>query len=223
MDASMFGLTTQSVESVDAHIEALKRDRELMRKNLESLSASIKTTSANIEALDSELRDAERALMTVTSAVGPVREQLAATASELTAAERELERLDDAAKELDDIQASIDRWIADAQAFDSSSMVSPDIENRRRAFIDALRKYLIALGHSAVRQDNAHLISLDDEYVPFMDGRRLRALGSASDQSRRLHSKWLGSIPASWSWMNRCSRTPMRVTASSFSHFSKSN
>jgi predicted nucleic acid-binding Zn-ribbon protein len=184
MDAGLFGLTSQSVESVGAHIEALKRDRELMRKNIESLSVSIKTTTASIEALDSELRDAERALMTVTSAVGPVREQLAATASELTAAERELERLDDAAKELDDIQASVDRWIADARAFDSSSIVSPDIESRRRAFIDALSKYLIALGHSAVRPDNAHLISLDDEYIPFMEGRRLRALGSASDQSR---------------------------------------
>ena len=29
-----------------------------------------------------------------------------------------------------------------------------------------------------------HMVSLDDEYVPYMNGRRLRALGSASDQSR---------------------------------------
>ena len=184
MDATMFRLTSQSVESVSAHIEALKRDRELMRKNLESLSANIQTTSAKIETLDSELRDAEKALMTVTSAVGPVREQLAATASELAAAERELERLEDATKEIDDIQASVDRWLVDARTFDTEAIVSPDIENRRSAFVDALRKYLVALGHSVVRQENAHLVSLNDQYVPFMEGQRLRALGSASDQSR---------------------------------------
>ena len=28
------------------------------------------------------------------------------------------------------------------------------------------------------------MVTLDDEYVPFIEGRRLRALGSASDQSR---------------------------------------
>lgn len=184
MDADLFGLTAQSVDSVAAHIEALKRDRDLMRKNLDSLSANIKTTSANIEEVDADLRDAERALMTVTSAVGPIREQLAATASDLTAAEREMERLEDAGKEIDDLQASIDKWIADARIFDSAILSSQDVENRRGAFIEALKTYLIALGHSAVRSDNAQQVSLDDEYVPFMARTRLRALGSASDQSR---------------------------------------
>jgi predicted nucleic acid-binding Zn-ribbon protein len=184
MDATMFGLTSQSAESVSAHIEALKRDRELMRRNVDSLSANIRAMSSNIAEIDNQLRDADRALMTLTSAVGPVREQLAATASSLTSAEREFERLDDAAKEIDEIQASIDRWIAVARDFDTATVSSPDIEGRKRAFSDALRKYLIALGHSAVRQSNADLVTLDDEYVPFIEGRRLRALGSASDQSR---------------------------------------
>jgi predicted nucleic acid-binding Zn-ribbon protein len=184
MDATMFGLTSQSAESVSAHIEALKRDRELMRRNVDSLSANIRAMSSNIAEIDNQLRDAERALMTLTSAVGPVREQLAATASSLTSAEREFERLDDAAKEIDEIQASIDRWIAAARDFDTATVSSPDIEGRKRAFTDALKKYLIALGHSVVRQSNADLVTLDDEYVPFIEGRRLRALGSASDQSR---------------------------------------
>jgi hypothetical protein len=35
-----------------------------------------------------------------------------------------------------------------------------------------------------VQPHNAYSLSLDDEYVPFMEGRRLRSLGSASDQSR---------------------------------------
>jgi len=184
MDANMFGLTSQSADSVAAHIEALKRDRELMSRNLESLSANIKVVSSNIAELDTQLRDADRTLSTLTNAVGPVREQLAATASALTVAERELERLDDAAKEIDEIQSSIDRWISDAGEFSSGIIPSSDINKRKQAFTEELKQYLIALGHSAVRQTNAHLVTMDDEYVPFMEGRRLRALGSASDQSR---------------------------------------
>ncbi len=193
----MFGLTSQSAESVSAHIEALKRDRELMRKNLESLSANIETTSAKIQRVDSELRDAEKALMTVTSAVGPVREQIAATAADLTAAERELERLADAGREIDTFQASITRWIADARSFEDASIVSPDVDGRRSAFVDALRKYLVALGHSAVEPPSDQLVTLDDQYIPFMNGRRLRALGSASDQSRLVAAYSLALAAAS--------------------------
>jgi DNA repair exonuclease SbcCD ATPase subunit len=62
MDASLFGLSSQSAESVAAQIEALKRDRELMRKKIDSLDASIKLAGANISELDSQIRDADRAL-----------------------------------------------------------------------------------------------------------------------------------------------------------------
>ncbi len=184
MDASIFGLTSQTPELVEAHIEALRRDRELIKRNLDSLTASVASTTANITEVDSQLRDADQALMTVTNAVGPVREQIAAAASALSATERELERLNDVTKEIDDIQTSIDRWIADARAFESGTLPTPDIAERKLAFTNELRRYLIALGHSAVHQQNAHSLSLDDEYVPFMEGRRLRSLGSASDQSR---------------------------------------
>jgi hypothetical protein len=184
MDASIFGLTSQTPESVEAHTEALRRDRELIKRNIDSLIANIASTTANIAEVDSQLRDAERALITVTNAVGPAREQIAATASELSATERELERLTDASKEIDEIQASIDRWVADARAFESGILPSPDIAERKITFTDELRRYLIALGHSAVQPHNAYSLSLDDEYVPFMEGRRLRSLGSASDQSR---------------------------------------
>jgi DNA repair exonuclease SbcCD ATPase subunit len=135
--------------------------------------------------------------MTVTSAVGPVREQLAATASALASAERELDRLDEAGKELDDIQKSIERWIADASAFESANVIPSDLGNRRGAFVDALRKYLLALGHSAIRPQNVSSVSLDDSYTPFMEGRRLRALGSASDQSRLVAAYSLALAAAS--------------------------
>lgn len=197
MDATLFGLSSQSAESVAAHIEALKRDRELMRKNVDSLDASIKLTGANISEVDSQIRDADRALTTLTNAVGPVREQLAATASSLAAAERELERLEDASKDIDEIQASIDRWIKDATSFEAAITSAPDIQPRKQAFLEALQKYLVALGHSAVRRDNSHLLSLDEQYVPFMDGRRLRGLGSASDQSRLVAAYSLALAAAS--------------------------
>ncbi|MES2220365.1 MAG: hypothetical protein V4587_05290 [Acidobacteriota bacterium] len=184
MDATVFGLSSQSPETIEAHIEALRRDRELIKRNIESLTANIASATANIAELDSQLRDAEQALATVTNAVGLAREQIALTASELSAAERELERLTGASEEIDEIQASIDRWVADAKAFESATIPPPDVAARKAAFTDELRRYLIALGHSALQPQDAHSLSLDDEYVPFLGGRRLRSLGSASDQSR---------------------------------------
>ena len=184
MDSTIFGLSLQSPESIEANIEALKRDRDLIKKNIESLMSNIASTTSHIGEVDSQLRDAERALMTITNAVGPVREQLAATASDLSAAEREMERLTDASKEIDEIQASIDRWVQDAKAFESGTLPTPDVAERKVAFTNELRSYLIALGHSAVQPHNAHSLTMNDEYVPFMEGLRLRSLGSASDQSR---------------------------------------
>lgn len=183
-DFGLFGLTSQSEESVAAHIEALRSDRELLLKNRESLASSIKTATANIAQVDDELRDAEKALATVNNAVGSLREQLAATASELAAAERESDRLEDAASEIEVLQKSIDRWIADAKGFAAAAIVGIIVDDRKAAFIEALRKYLVALGHSEVTSQDAHSVTLDDQYVPFMNGKRLRALGSASDQSR---------------------------------------
>ena len=198
LDPETFGLSVQSAESVDAHIEALKSDRELMIKNRESISANIKTTTAVAAQIDMELRDAERALTTVTSAVGPLREQLAATAAELTVAERESDRLSDAAAEMDSLQGSIDSWTADAKGVSSAVAAASDVEGKLNAFTEAFRKYLVALGHSEVNPQNSHLVLLDkDNYVPFMNGRRLRALGSASDQSRLVAAYSLALAAAS--------------------------
>ncbi len=142
--------------------------------------------------------DAERALTTVTSAVGPLREQLAATAAELTAAERESERLSDASAEIDSLQESINRWVADAKGFFFVTAGASDVEGKRNAFTEAFRKYLVALGHSEVHTYNSQLVALDKEnYVPFMNGRRLRALGSASDQSRLVAAYSLALAAAS--------------------------
>lgn len=184
LNPEVFGLTSQSAETVEAHIEALRSDRELIIRNQEALSSNIKAAIASIAHVDSELRDAERVLRTVTSAVGPVREQIANTAAELSAAERELDRVSEAAKEIEDLQSSINRWIEDARSSVAAAEEYVDKTGIRDAFTVALRKYLVALGHSAVKEVTAKEVTLDEQYVPFMNGRRLRALGSASDQSR---------------------------------------
>jgi DNA repair exonuclease SbcCD ATPase subunit len=197
IDPTTFGLTTQSADTVGAHIEALKRDREFMTKNIDSLASNVETTSAELLELDTQLREAEKALITVTSAVGTVREQIAATATDLTTAERELERVSDAMGEIELLQASIDRWISDAQTFEAAESAQINTERERGIFVEALREYLVALGHSAVNRQNATLVSLDEQYVPFMNGRRVRALGSASDQARLVAAYSLALAAAS--------------------------
>ncbi len=198
IEPELFGLSVQSEGSVAAHIEALKSDRELIVKNRESLSANIKTAVAVIAQTDSELRDAERALITVTDAVGPLRERLAATASQLTAAERESERLSDAVAEIESLQKSIDRWISDAESLSSTFAAATDADDKRNTFTEAFRKYLVALGHSEAHAGNTSSIILDkDSYIPFLNGRRLRALGSASDLSRLVAAYSLALAAAS--------------------------
>src|SRR5208282_312592 len=174
----------------------LKSDRELVLRNQEALSASVATSRAEIEEVEYELRNAETALMTVTSAVGSVREQLAAIASELNAAQRTSDRLLQADKEIAEFQGSIDRWIKDAEELAIASKSLFDQSASRQAFVAALREYLIALGHSAVDRHSAETVSIDDQFVPFMNGRRLRALGSASDQSRLVAAYSLALVAA---------------------------
>jgi hypothetical protein len=57
--------------------------------------------------------------------------------------------------------------------------------------------YLLALGHSAVKPQTADAVSLDEQYVPFMNGRRVRSLGSASDQARLVAAYSLALAAAS--------------------------
>jgi DNA repair exonuclease SbcCD ATPase subunit len=184
LDPTLFGLTSQSEESITSHIEALKSDRELVRKNLDSLSASVAASISEISDVDVQLRAAEQALENVNDAVGAVREQLAETASQLNAAERTFERLSEAIRDVEEFQRSIDRWVNDAKDLVKASEPFSYDSDRREAFVSALREYLVALGHSAINPDNVMMVNLDDQYVPFMGGRRLLSLGSSSDQPR---------------------------------------
>ena len=197
LDPATFALTAQSSESISTHIEALKRDRELMNKNLYSIDANMEITSSTLVEIEDELRDAERALVNVTSAIGTVREQFAQIASDLNRAERGLERIREASREIDELQNAVNRWINEASAMSQLGVTTPDSNRRRSAFLDALRKYLIALGHSAIRPDNEASLDFDEQYVPSLNNRRLRSLGSASDKSRLVAAYSLALAAAS--------------------------
>ena len=184
IDPETFGLTEQSEESVSTHIAALKRDRQLMSKNYRSMQSDLEATQARLQEVDSSLRHAERSLVTVTAAIGTVREQLAKTAADLAGAERALDRVDETVEEISELQNSIDQWISEAAELGEVSSEAPDLERRRREFEHTLRAYVTALGHSAVKAENSMKLFLDDQYVPYLGSRRLRSLGSASDQSR---------------------------------------
>jgi hypothetical protein len=126
-----------------------------------------------------------------------MREQIVATAAELSATERESERVQEAAKKIDELQKSIDRWIADTRAFIVATEGVAKQPESREAFLANLRKYLVALGHSEVNESNVQAVNLDDEYTPYMNGRRLRALGSGSDPSRLVAAYSLALASAS--------------------------
>jgi DNA repair exonuclease SbcCD ATPase subunit len=68
LDPVTFALTDQSAESISAHIDALKRDRDMMVSNSRSIEAGLRTARASMLNLDTELREAERVLMSVTAA-----------------------------------------------------------------------------------------------------------------------------------------------------------
>lgn len=182
LEVSTFALRDQSAAEVSGHIEGLKRDRDLMRKSLRALASSIVAVVSEIERLEAEFREAERALATVTSAVGPVRERLAEIASRLTAVEREIDRTHATAAEASGLQRRIDEWVASAKGLERAPATT-SLGERKAAFEREVHAYLEALGHSAVR-DAAGRVQLDEQYVPYLERRRVMSLGSASDRSR---------------------------------------
>jgi hypothetical protein len=184
LDPATFSLSEQTEESIKTHIEALKRDREMMVRNVRSIESELKSSRTAMSQLDTELREAERVLVTVTAAMGTEREQVAQIAGELGGVEREIDRAQEISAEIDDFEAEIGGWIGEARDLAAQEAVPANLAERRRTLLEALRKYLVELGHSEVRAGTEQLLALDEQYVPYFDHRRLRSLGSASDQSR---------------------------------------
>lgn len=197
VDPSTFGLTTQSLATVRAHIEALRRDRALVLENVRHTLDQVTRLSGATAAIDERLRLAERGLDAVNATAGAVREQLAKAATDLAGLEREMERNHAVAAEMDALQELVDKWLQEAQALVAVQPQLGDLESRRTQFEAALRIQLVALGHSGVTQEDLAHVRLDEEYVPVLGERRLRSLGSASDHARLIAAYALALVDTS--------------------------
>ncbi len=197
LDPATFALSSQSADSVERHIEALKRDRDLLKRNIGAIEAGLGKLTAEFNAVNLELLEAERALVTVTASIGTVREQLAQTAADLASVERSIDRVQAMQAEIEELQKNIDSWVISANTLETAGIAPQDFERRRSEFLASFRKYLLAFGHSAVTGQNASSINFDEQYIPILGNRRLRSLGSASDQSRLIAAHALALADAS--------------------------
>lgn len=184
MDPATFALTSQSSTSVQAHIDALSRDQRLVASNIDSVDDQILRIVAELGEVEGRLSDAERALAAVNQAVGSVREQLTKAATDLIAVEREIDRVAATGQELRDLQVRIDAWLDQARGVSIAPVHEFDLERRVNEFTTQLRRFLRALGHGELLAQPTAEIRLDERYIPYLGPRRLRSLGSASDQPR---------------------------------------
>ena len=212
-------MSQQSQRSVEAHIEALKLDQQLIRKNVQSLAVRLGISQTEILNCDEELRDAEQTLGAVNAAIGTVREQLIQAAANLATTERSVERVTQTVHELTALQEEVDAWRKEALETQQAGPGGSDLDRRLGAFTKALRKYLLALGHSAVRSVNVEGVRLDeDSYLIWRRGGfgrwALRVTSHAwwqrtASRSRLPLVRSMGCIPELSCSMNLCNRTLM--------------
>ena len=122
---------------------------------------------------------------------------MAQTAADLAAVERSIDRVQSVEAEIVELQKNLDSWVQAASRLEVVGLAPLDFERRRSQFLVSLRKYLLAFGHEAVTVDNASSVNFDEQYTPMLGHRRLRSLGSASDQSRLIASHALAIAEAS--------------------------
>ena len=193
-----FALTQQSTELVEAHIEALKKDREFVNNNIEALDGRLRAATSEVLRHGEELRQAERTLKAVNAATSTTREQLVQAAANLATTERGLDRLSQAVDELAALQAEVDDWRTRAGAALETDGGTSDLERRVQLFRAALGRYLVGLGHSAIGAKNVDEVHLGDDYMPYVGRRQLRSLGSASDRPRMVAAYTLALARPQW-------------------------
>lgn len=197
LDPSTFALTAQSTISVEAHIDALERDRVLVIANLQSTDAQTTRVAAELSRVEEQFRAAERALSSVNAAVGSVREQLAKAATDLASVEYQIEKTTTLTRDIEGLQAAIEAWLHESIELAAPQRVAVDLAHRRSVFEAELRILLRALGHKAVTAESERDLRLDEDYVPYLASRRLRSLGSASDHPRLVAAYALALAEAS--------------------------
>lgn len=186
VEPSVLSLTEQSAASVETHLGALDRERQLIETNIESAQATALRASHELSQIEERLNDAQRALLVVTQAVGSQREELGKVANDLVKAERELERLGGLRTRLEALRDRMKEWVREASGEAAADSGEPrsDLAHRLDVFVRHLGAMLIALGHSEVSEANVHKLRLDERYTLYLGTRRLRSLGSASDHPR---------------------------------------
>lgn len=184
VDPSTFELSVQSTDSVQAHIDALQKERVLIRGNIAGLEQEITRLQHEVSEVEGQLALAERTLSTVNQAVGSSRERLAKIASDLAASERELDKLESYMHDIEAIEKDVRQWLLEVRTAETRASDLRDLRDRVATFKQKLREQLLALGHSAVTGENVAEVTLDERYTPYLGARRLRSLGSASDHAR---------------------------------------
>jgi hypothetical protein len=181
-----FELQEQSASTVEAYIAASKRDADALRSSLNDADAALQKLTNEIREMEQAYAFAMRSLKLVNDAGTPAAEGIAELATRILNTERELDRARSLANRLSDLQAGLDSWRAQVLATNLSRDERNEVERESRVvseFTSTFKSLLSDLGHS----EAVHVLGdvhLDDRYVPMAGHRRLRSLGSASDQPR---------------------------------------
>lgn len=184
LDPNTFDLTQQSTASVNAHIDALEKQRGLIRENISAIEAEVTRLHHALVVAEERVVIAERSLSNVNRTIGSAREALAKQLSDINAAEKELDDLNAYARNIEALESDVKRWIDEVRSVTEATADDSDRRRRVAEFEHKLRAQLLALGHSAVTPKNVGEVRLDDRYIPYLGPRRLRSLGSASDHPR---------------------------------------
>lgn len=181
-----FNLVAQDIESIESYIGSLGKEKQLISQNIHQSNIDIMRLKMWIDDAAKTLRISERELENLTNASTLDRRSIVQLTSEISALESKLERLDLLNEELLLIQKSLDEWKSRAEVF--VKIESEGLGPRPKEvdeFEKLFRKHLFILKHSSLNQRQEDIrVYLDGDYNPMFEGRRLRTLGSASDQAR---------------------------------------
>jgi hypothetical protein len=105
--------------------------------------------------------------------------------------------LADVERTIHTLEADIKQWIRLASGLKAAKENLRDTENRVQVFRNKLYGSLKAFGHGALHHATEKSLTFDDEYTPYLDNRRLRSIGSSSDQARLIAAYSVGLALAS--------------------------
>ncbi|HVZ33632.1 MAG TPA: hypothetical protein VG963_14470, partial [Polyangiaceae bacterium] len=197
LDPSTFDLQDQSTASVQAQIESLEKQRGAFLTNIAALESQLTRLDHDIAKIDDELQGADRALESVNRAVGTARERFAKLASDQLAAQRQGDALTAYITEIAELEARVSRWLEEVRTGTVETPTDAHLADRVGVFAEKLRVQLLDLGFSAVTRSNAKNVGFDERYIPYLETRRLRSLGSASDHARLVAAYVLALAEAS--------------------------